>query len=92
MLIIFDIMNLDISISIIMLIMILHYVLIEMWQMDSCYSSLSLPFGKNFSSKKSLANKDCRKFGGKTFGALKFICIGNVMEIVKIGKKLGELL
>ena len=32
-------------------------------------------------------NKDCRKFGRKNFGELKSICIGNVMEIVKIGKK-----
>ena len=32
-------------------------------------------------------NKDFRKFGGKNFGELKSICIGNVMEIVKIGKK-----
>ena len=35
-------------------------------------------------------NKDCRKFGRKNFGELKFICIGNFMEIVKTGKKLGE--
>ena len=35
---------------------------------------------------KSLANKDCRKFCGKIFGELKSICIGNVMEIVKIAK------
>ena len=33
-------------------------------------------------------NKDCRKFGDE----LKFICVRNVMEIVKIGKKLGKLL
>ena len=32
-------------------------------------------------------NKDCRKFGGKNFGKLKSIYIGNVMEIVTIGKK-----
>ena len=37
-------------------------------------------------------NKDCRKFGRKNFGKLKSICIGNDMEIVKIGKKLGNLL
>ena len=38
-------------------------------------------------------NKDYRKFGGKDFGGeLKSICIGNVMEIVKIDEKLGELL
>ena len=41
---------------------------------------------------KTLANKDCRKFGGKNFDELKSICIGNVMEIVKIGKKLGVML
>ena len=34
-----------------------------------------------------LANNDCRKFGGKNFGNLKSICVGNVMEIVKIGEK-----
>ena len=28
-----------------------------------------------------------KNFGGKKFGELKFICIGNVMEIVKIGEK-----
>ena len=27
-------------------------------------------------------NKDCRKLGGKNFGELKSICIGNVIEIV----------
>ena len=42
---------------------------------------------KKFGSKKNLANKDCRKFGRKSFGKLKSICIGNVMEIVKIDKK-----
>ena len=31
-------------------------------------------------------NNDCRKFGGKNFGELKSICIGNVMEIMKIGE------
>ena len=41
---------------------------------------------------KTLANKDCRKFGGKIFGELKSICIGNVIEIVKICKKLGKML
>ena len=41
---------------------------------------------------KTLANKDCRKLGGKNFGDLKSICIRNVMEIVKIGKKLSEML
>ena len=39
-----------------------------------------------------MANKDCRKFGGKNFGELKSISIENVIEIVKIGKKLGEML
>ena len=39
-----------------------------------------------------MANEDCRKFGGKNFGELKSICIGNVMEIVKISKKLGKSL
>ena len=37
---------------------------------------------------KSLANKDCGKFIGKNFGELKSICIGNVLEIVRTGKKL----
>ena len=37
---------------------------------------------------KSLVNKDCRKFGGKNFGKLKYICIGDVMDRVKIGKNL----
>ena len=39
---------------------------------------------KIFGGKKSLANKDCRKFS-----ELKSICIaiGNIMEIVKIGAK-----
>ena len=31
-------------------------------------------------------NNDCRKFGGKNFDELKSICIGNVMEIMKIGE------
>ena len=37
---------------------------------------------------KSLANKDYSKFGGKNFGELKSICIGNVtvMEIVELAK------
>ena len=39
---------------------------------------------------KTLANKDCRKFGRKNFDELKSICIGNVMEIVKIGKNLAK--
>ena len=37
---------------------------------------------------KSVANKDCRKFGRKNFHELKSICIVNVMEIVNIGKNL----
>ena len=41
---------------------------------------------------KNLVNKDYRKFGRKNFGQLKSICKGNVMEIIKIGEKLGELL
>ena len=47
---------------------------------------------KNFGGKNCLVNKDCRKFDRKSFGELKSICTGNVVEIVKIGKKLGELL
>ena len=39
-----------------------------------------------------MANKDCRKFGRENIGELKSICMRNVMEIVKFGKKLGELL
>ena len=35
---------------------------------------------------KILANKDYRKFGGKT-GEFKSICIGNAMEIAQIGEK-----
>ena len=41
---------------------------------------------KNFGiGSKSLANKDCRKFG-----KLKSIYIGNVIEIVKNGKNLAN--
>ena len=40
---------------------------------------------------KSLPNKDCRKFGRKNYGEFKFICIGDVMEIVKIGKKTWKI-
>ena len=36
-------------------------------------------------------NKDCRKFDGKNIGELKSICIGNVMEIVKIGEKTWQI-
>ena len=32
-----------------------------------------------------------KKFGRKKFGELKSIHIGNVMKIVKIGEKLGEM-
>ena len=46
-----------------------------------------IPYSKKHWWSKTLVNKDCRKFGGKNFGKLKSICIGNVMEIVKIGKK-----
>ena len=42
---------------------------------------------KNFGGK-SLANKGCRKFGRENFGELKSICMRNVMEILKIGKKI----
>ena len=41
---------------------------------------------------RSIANRDCRKFGRKNIGKLKPICMGNVMKIVKISKKHGELL
>ena len=36
---------------------------------------------------KTLVNKDCKQFGRKNFGKFKSIFIGNVMEVVKIGKK-----
>ena len=49
-------------------------------------------YSKKLGRQKSLVNIDDRKFGGKNVGELKSVCIGNVMKIVKIGEKLGELL
>ena len=60
---------------------------------------MGLKFGK--SARKSIWKKrvwqihpelqivyhTVKTFGGKNFGELKSICIGNVMEIVKIGEK-----
>ena len=56
----------------------------------NCYH---IPYSnKTLAVKKVWPNKDCRKFGGKNFGKLKSICIWNVMEIIKIGDKLGKML
>ena len=49
--------------------------------------SNNIPYSKKTLAVKSLVNEGCRKFGGKNLRELKSICIGNVMELVKIGKK-----
>ena len=41
-------------------------------------------YSKKLWWEKSLANKNHRKFGGKIFGKLKAICVGKVMEIMKV--------
>ena len=51
-----------------------------------------LPYGKKPWWKQSLATKITGSLAEKAFGKLKSTCLGNVMEIVNIGKKLGELL
>ena len=48
-------------------------------------------YSKQLWWQKSLAYRDSRKFGGKNFGELKSICIGNVKEIVKIGEKTWQI-
>ena len=45
-----------------------------------------------FGSKKLRKLRIAGNLAEKNFGVLKSICIGNVLEIVKIGKKLGEML
>ena len=52
--------------------------------------SVKVPYIVKSLVVKSLVNEDRKKFGGKIFCELKSIFTGNVMEIVKIGKKLAN--
>ena len=54
--------------------------------------SVKVPYRVKPLVVKSLVNKDRKKFGRKIFCELKSIFTRNVVEIVKIGKKIGKLL
>ena len=63
-----------------------------LWLPKVCSMASLYHVVKNFGGKKLGWIRTVRSLVEKNFGELKFICIGNVMEIVKIGKKLSKLL
>ena len=51
---------------------------------------LHVPYSKNLGGKKVWQVRTVGSLAEKSFGELKSICIGNVIEIVKIGKTLAN--